>query len=131
MQTKLTRAEIAAMTAPQLRLAVAELMGWRWQEGNDCEILSHKEHFGTGAVRENGVVRFGVLPDYPGGIGAAWLVLEHVAAQWKWWELSWRPIGCVCNLTGNGVDSAYEATPATAICRAALYAALAAESEKE
>lgn len=122
-----TRAEILSATPEQLRLWCAEYIdGWEWEYvGSNAKTLlrGHDGVFNVGATVIENDIQFVMLPNYPADIGAAWLIVDKVSEQWKWYEIAWRPDGKHhANFTGNNSDSVVDSPLPVAICRAALLA---------
>lgn len=136
----LTRAEIAAMTAPQLRLAVAEyVMGHEWHDGYNSEYdYLYAEPFHYGAIREKatGEIKIYSLPDYTEDIAAADLVVAAMEAKGYRVTVSAYPGALdikTCTMKRTDDKKPFVATAATraeAISRCAMYATVV-ESEKE
>jgi len=130
--TTLTRAEIEAMTPEQLRLAVAEYMGWEWFPSSNrlnWNVLLFTDG-NLGAMKTDAETHFYNLPDYPCDIEAAMRILERLRGMKAWISISITPDGCTWDVRGiinerepNEIRfiAHHEILP-TAICRAALLA---------
>jgi len=85
MQTKLTRAEIMALSPQQLRLAVAELMGWKWQDASSNfpgwkSLKKSADDVYLGAlITDKETHLYDILPNYSEDIAAAWTVHKKMA----------------------------------------------------
>lgn len=132
MTAKLTREQIAAITADELRLAVAEyVVGWQPCHyyfhdvpknaifPPNFEIDSSKY---TSGYHPKDALPYGAPADYPGDIAAAWQVIEKVRGWVDTNNDAWD-----CFMVELGYESMrdliYNINP-TAICRAALMAVM-------
>lgn len=134
MTAPLTRAEIIALTPEQLRLQVAELMGWKRQTWTSGIFLCHAGYPGVAGAQilNNGIRFFPAMPNYPAKIAAAWMVLEAayrytVTKDYGVYEV----IYTICVDDENHTGYANEPDLCVAICRAALLAQAAAKGETE
>lgn len=139
----LTRAEIDAMTLPELRIAVAELVGDEYQhvfDGDECVKCGLTTNFHNGRMydgsRRVDAPRCSLPADYPRDIGAADLVVSEMERRGYRVTVSAYPgalhvKSCTMQIGRGRRFIATADTRAAAISKAALFAAQAAKGETE
>lgn len=118
---KYTREQILAMDATQLRLAIAEKLGYVKAFGR-MDSASQRDH--VFYVKPDG--RFtSYIPDWPNSISEAWGLAEEMRSSEKWIAVDSVSDGWVC-LAGGACESEHWCsgfpgdTAPLAICRAWL-----------